>query len=261
MRGVFESFFAGIILPWLIMGMPALARADSPPIRIVVYGDSLTSGYQLPVEDGFPVKLDRKLREAGFDNIEVTNMSVANETTAGGVERLPGLLGKQPDIAVVELGSNDAQRGISTNLIYQNLVTILGRLRERNVYTVLVGIKAPPSMGYNYSAQLDAVYAGVAGFYKAALYPSALEGVLGNPKLTLADGYHPNAKGTDVMVDGIYHLVDAGMRWKIDTLRYEKEYQQWQDSNQPTGQTGVQPNSSVPSLVGPSGLPPDPVKE
>jgi acyl-CoA thioesterase I len=256
----FERFFAvaavAALMAWVIPG----AVLAEERIRIVVYGDSLTSGYQLRPEQAFAGRLDRKLREVGFDNIEVINMSVFGETTTGGVERFSTLLSKRPDIVVVQLGANDVQRGITTNLIYSNLVTIVSKLQENRIYTVLVGVKAPESMGYSYSKQIEAVYNRIASFYKIPFYPAALEGVEGDPKLTLADGYHPNSKGVEVMVEGMYRLIDAGLRWKMEAQRYQKEYEKlWPDSIDVNRQRAINQELSLPA---PSDIksPPPPVQ-
>ncbi len=224
MKRFFETFFITLLLS--VFATAALAQGT---IRVVVYGDSLTSGYQLSEGDSYPAKMSKKIQEVGFTNVEVTNMSVAGETTAGGVERLNSLISKQPDIVVVELGGNDIIRGVDPNVIYQNLMHIVGRLKENNVYIVLIGMKAPPNMGDTYAQQVEAVYHRIATFYSTAFYPFALEGIFGNPEMNLADGYHPNGKGTDVMVEQTYALVDAGLRWKWEYMQYQEYYQrQWQ---------------------------------
>ncbi|MDE3059578.1 MAG: arylesterase, partial [Pseudomonadota bacterium] len=136
MKRFFERFlvFLLLALPW----SPALAQ----DIRVVVYGDSLTSGYELQPEQAFPARLDSKLKAVGFTNVKVINMSVAGETTAGGVERMPSLLAQHPDIVVVELGANDALRGINTIMISSNLSNIVNQLHSNNIYVVLIGMKA-----------------------------------------------------------------------------------------------------------------------
>lgn len=225
-----KASFRRFVNPALVVAafvfLPASAHAEM--IRVAVFGDSLTSGYQLQPEDAYPAKLQRKLKEIGFSNFEVLNLASAGETTSGAVERVSSVLVRQPHIVVVELGGNDALRGINPDLIYRNLMSIVTRLRDNGVYVILMGVKAPASLGYDYGQHLDAVYEKVAGYNKIAFYPSALEGVIGQPELNLADGYHPNGKGVDVMVEGSYRLVDAALRWKMEDIRYREEYQkQW----------------------------------
>ncbi len=246
MKKIFEMFFA--LAMWLALVAPATAQTN--PIKVVVYGDSLTSGYQLTEGDGYPAKLAKKIKEVGFTNVEVVNMSVAGETTAGGMERLSSLLAKQPDVVVLELGANDILRGVNPNVIYQNLMHIVGRLKENNAYVVLIGMKAPSNLGETYSKQVEAVYHRIATFYSTAFYPFALEGIFGDPAMNLADGYHPNGKGTDHMVEQTYHLVDAGLRWKWDYIQYQQNYQKhWQQET-----SGSSSAVTVPSASGSSTL-------
>lgn len=206
----------------LVAFMPQQAEAI-PPIRVVVYGDSLMAGFQLQPEQAFATKLRRKLLEYGFTNVEVTDMSVPGETTGGGVERLPTLLARQPDVVVLELGANDALRGINTSVIHSNLGQIISALVQKRAYVVFIGMKAPSNMGYSYSAQMESSYRSLADAYKLAFYPFALEGVVGHPELNLADGYHPNARGVDVMVERIYPLVDTGVRNRWSELAYQQQ--------------------------------------
>lgn len=195
-------------------------------MRIVIFGDSLTSGYQLQPEEAFPSKLERKLREIGYQNIEVLNMSISGETSTGGAERIHSVLAKKPDIVMVELGANDVRRGINPNIIYRNLADILGKLLHENIYVILVGVRAPPNMEYTYTKQVENVYDKLAEFYKVPFYPFVLEGIYEQPELNLADGFHPNAQGVTVMVENMYRMVDAGLRWRWEMMQYEQQYQQ-----------------------------------
>lgn len=216
--------FAPLLVSIIVLAFSASAHADN--MRIIVFGDSLTSGYQLQQEEAFPTKLDRKLREIGYQNIEMLNMSLAGETTTGGLERLNAVISKRPDIVVLELGGNDAMRGINSALIHRNLATIISKLQAEKIYVVLMGVQAPPSMGLAYAQQIDAVYRALAEFYAIPIYLNALEGISERPEYTLADGLHPNAKGVDIMVEGMYRLVDTGLRWKWDMLQYQEHFNQ-----------------------------------
>jgi acyl-CoA thioesterase I len=257
MKTVFKAFVKSM-LAMLVVAVCATTVPDDayavPPIRVVVFGDSLTSGFQLQPEQAFPAKLDRKLKEYGFTNVIVTNMSVPGETTAGGLERVDSVVALRPDVVVLELGANDALRGINTGVIYNNLSGILSKLVQVRAYVVFVGIKAPSNMGYSYSAQLEQGYRTLAEAYKTAFYPFALEGVLGHPDLNLADGYHPNGRGVDVMVDRIYPLVDAGVRQRWNETSYQQEYQmQMQNHMQAAG--GIAIPSANPRIVSPQYAP------
>jgi len=231
MKSIFEPFVSRFFISRIFISLFLLcpcgqANAVQNTIRIAIYGDSLTSGYQLQPEQAFPAKLERKFKEVGFNNVEVSNMSVAGETTAGGVERLNSVLIKHPDIVILELGSNDALRGISPPLIYNNLMDMTRRLIQNGSYVILAGAKAPPDMGYAYSSQLDAIYEQVVSLNgKLPFYPFILNGIVGKPELNLADGLHPSSKGVEVMVENIYPLVDAVVRKKWEDLQYAQQYQ------------------------------------
>lgn len=225
MKKVFKDFLKALLLAGVFARFSTFDAYALPPIRITVFGDSLMSGYQLQPEQAFPAKLERKIKEYGFTNVTVSDMSVPGETTAGGVERIDTVVAQRPDIVVLELGANDALRGINTGVIYNNLSTILSKLVQNQVYVVFIGNKAPASMGYSYSVQLEQSYKTLADAYKVAFYPFALAGVVGHPELSLADGYHPNARGVDIMVERIYPLVDAGLRTLWNNMAYQREYQ------------------------------------
>jgi acyl-CoA thioesterase I len=223
-RCAMSRVFAHFLIALLAAGMLwcADAVAHDNVIRLVVYGDSLMSGYQLQAEEGFPGQLNQKLRANGFKNVEVINMSLAGETTTGGVERLTSLLQKQPDIVILELGSNDILRGLSLGFVSGNLRSLNSTLAQNGVYVIVVGVKALPSMSDAYISQLEAIYRGVAG--KGSFYPDILQGITGHPQLTLADGFQPNAAGVRVMVEGMYPLVYSAVRWKWETLSSEQRY-------------------------------------
>lgn len=223
--GSMKTFFEGFLVYALLAWGSSAAFADNN-ISIIVFGDSLTSGYQLQPDEAFSARLERKLKESGFTTVSVKNMSVAAETTAGGLERVHAVIAQRPDIVIVELGSNDALRGINPTVIYTNLTQTLQKLAEQHIYIILVGVKAPSNMGYSYGAQLEAVYQKSAEVYKTLYYPFALEGIVGRQDLNLADGYHPSAKGVGVMVNNMYPTVDQAVRWKWEALRYQQEYQQ-----------------------------------
>lgn len=209
----------------IVLAASASAHADNV-MRVIVFGDSLTSGHQLRPEQAFPAKLEMKLKEVGFQNLEVLNMSVSGETSTSGLERLNSVLVKKPDVVVVELGASDIRSGINPNLIYSNLANIIGALLHKQAYVVLVGMKPPPSKELEYAQQIDAIYGKLVAFYRVPFYPFALEGIYEKPELTLADGYHPNARGVDIMVENIYRLVDAGLRWRWSIRQQEMEQEE-----------------------------------
>jgi acyl-CoA thioesterase-1 len=173
------------------------------PVRLLVLGDSLAAGLGLALAEAFPARLERALRAEGLD-VRVIDGGVSGDTTAGGRARLDWLLaggrGGPPDAAIVELGANDALRGLDPEATFANLDAIVGELRRRGVRVLLAGMKAPPNMGRGYLAAFDAVYPRLAEKHGVPLYPFFLDGVAAVPALNQLDRVHPNADGVAEIV-------------------------------------------------------------
>lgn len=178
------------------------ASAQERP-RLVVLGDSLTSGYGLPQDQAFPVRLAAWLRENGLD-VPVINAGVSGDTSAGGLARLEWAVGTPPAThAIVALGANDGLRGLSPAALEQNIDRIVERLKVKGVKVLVAGMYAPRNYGRDYAAEFDAAFARVASRHNVPLYPFFLEGVAAEPTLNQGDGIHPNARGVEVMVSRI----------------------------------------------------------
>jgi acyl-CoA thioesterase-1 len=167
---------------------------------IVALGDSLTAGYGLPPEDAFPAQLEARLKRQGTD-ARVVNAGVSGDTSTGGLARLDWALADAPDLVIVELGANDALRGISPALTRANLDAILARLVAQGVKVLLTGMRAPPNLGRDYGGEFDVIYPELAAKHRVALYPFFLEGVAAEPGLNQHDGIHPNAEGVAIIVE------------------------------------------------------------
>ncbi len=185
---------------------PSLANAEK--IEIVALGDSLTAGYQLPPTDAFPVRLEAELKARGH-NVSVLNAGVSGDTSTGALSRFDWAIPESADIVIVELGANDALRGVDPAKTRDALDKMLQRLKRRGAETLLAGMVAPPNMGETYAAQFNPMYAELAAQHDVALYPFFLEGVAAQPELNLADGIHPNRKGVDVIVRNILPHVES----------------------------------------------------
>nr|WP_282449306.1 arylesterase [Roseibium sp. CAU 1639] len=182
--------------------------ARSETLKLVVLGDSLVAGYQLPAGDGFPEKLQAALTEKGH-SVEVVNAGVSGDTSTGGLSRLDWSVGPDTDAVIVELGANDALRGLSPEGTRQNIEEITRRLRDRGIEVLLAGMLAPRNLGPDYAEAFDPIYADVAKAHDALLYPFFLDGVALDPDLNLADGMHPNSQGVEVIVEKILPEVEA----------------------------------------------------
>lgn len=188
----------------------SVAQADTnKPFVIVAFGDSLTAGYLLGPDEGFVPQLQKALIAKGFSNVVVRNAGVSGDTTSGGLSRLDWSLGAETDAVILELGANDALRGINPEITRDNLEKMIEALQKRHIAILLAGMLSPPNMGADYANRFDAIYRDLAKKYDLALYPFFLDGVATHDDLTLADGMHPNPQGVGVMVKGILPKVEA----------------------------------------------------
>jgi acyl-CoA thioesterase-1 len=176
----------------------ARAAADRP-VKIVVLGDSLSAGLGLPADAAFPARLAQALKAKGIA-VSVANAGVSGDTASGGLGRLDWSVPGGTDAVIVELGANDALRGIDPKLTKTALDTILNKLKERHIAVLLAGMEAPRNMGSAYVQAFDAIYPALASSHPVAFYPFFLDGVATDPKLNQGDGLHPNAAGVDVIV-------------------------------------------------------------
>jgi len=201
---------AALILPIMSLAFAddSAAASTAAPIRILAFGDSLTAGYGLPEDQSFPVQLQKALDAAGY-NVTVTNAGVSGDTTADGRARLDWALADPYDFAIVELGANDALRGLEPDQAFANLDTILNALAAKHIRVLLTGMYAPRNLGQDYAREFDAVYPRlIAAHPEVALYPFFLEGVALHPELFQGDGLHPNAEGVAVIVKSILPAVE-----------------------------------------------------
>jgi len=180
-----------------------IAAAAGDTLRLLAFGDSLTAGYGLPKDVSFTAQLERALEIEGLA-VTVINAGVSGDTSAGGLARLDwtlaGIPRGGPDAVIVELGANDALRGIDPRITYDNLDAILSEIRQRGLPILLAGMRSPPNMGPEYAAAFNDIYARLAEKHDVALYPFFLEGVAADPELNQADGIHPNARGVAEIV-------------------------------------------------------------
>ncbi len=180
------------------------------PKFVVMIGDSLTAGYGLPVEESIPSVLQTILRKQGH-NVRVINAGVSGDTSTGGRARLDWALhdaneGK-PDLVIVELGANDALRGIEPKLTHDNIDAILTTLTSRNIKVLLSGMLAPPNMGKDYAATFNDLFPTLAKKHRVAFDPFFLVGVAAQSKLNQADGMHPNAEGAAQIAERLAPIV------------------------------------------------------
>ncbi|HEV7249394.1 MAG TPA: arylesterase [Shinella sp.] len=201
------GFFAALTITALLSA--GAARAE--PVKLVGFGDSLMAGYQLPAADAFPVKLQAALREKGYE-VEIANAGVSGDTSSGGLARLDWSIPDGTRGVILELGANDALRGIAPEETEKNLDAMLTRLKERGIAVLLAGMMAPPNMGPDYGERFNGIYQRLAQKHGAMLYPFFLDGVVTKANLQLEDGMHPNTEGVDVMVRTMLPTAEAFLK-------------------------------------------------
>ena len=197
----FKALITAICLLLGFAATPMQAGA-AEEIKIVGFGDSLMAAYNLQASEGFPARLEAALRERGH-NVSITDAGVSGDTTFGGLARLDWSIPDGTDGVILELGANDALRGLPPEKTRENLETMIERLKQRGIAVLLAGMLAPPNMGGDYETSFNAIYPDLAAKYELTLYPFFLDGVTGNPDLVLSDGMHPNPNGINKMVENI----------------------------------------------------------
>jgi acyl-CoA thioesterase I len=201
-RHIAAAVLAAAMLVAFVPG-DAMART----IKLVALGDSLTAGYGLAPGEGFPAVLERALKERGRD-VEIADAGVSGDTVAGGAARLDWAVPEGTDGVILELGANDALRGLDPDAARTGLDGMMAKLTGRGVDVLLAGMYAPRNMGAAYYQRFDAIYPELARKHDAVLYPFFLDGVAGDRNLNLPDGIHPTAEGIRLIVDRMLPTVE-----------------------------------------------------
>ena len=178
---------------------------------MVVLGDSLSAGLGLTGPQAFPAKLQKALQDKGIA-VDMTNAGVSGDTSSGGLGRLDWSIPEGTQAVLVELGANDALRGLDPKVTSNALEQIVSKLKARNISVMLAGMLSPPNNGQDYAKAFNAIYPDLAKQFDVPLYPFFLDGVAGNDKLNQADGIHPTAQGVDIVVGKILPTVEAWLR-------------------------------------------------
>jgi acyl-CoA thioesterase-1 len=185
-----------LLCNWLLLvaATGAMAAPAGQAVRIVVFGDSLVAGFQLKASDAFPAQLERALKARGHA-VDVINAGVSGDTTAAGLDRLRWSIPEKTDAVILELGANDALRGLDPGKAKANLDKIITALKASGAEVLLAGMLAPPNMGAAYTQAFNGIYQELASKHGLILYPFFLDGIALQERFSLPDGLHPNSKG------------------------------------------------------------------
>ncbi len=194
-------------LSWIIFILTF--SIQTPVTRIVFYGDSITAGYGVDLNEAYPAEIERILKKKGY-SVEVINAGSSGETSAGGVTRINWILKKPADIFILELGGNDGLRGLPLSETKKNLQTILDQVKTKNPNTKLIvaGMEVPPNLGQEYTAEFRNIFPSLAKNNQALLIPFILENVGGYPELNQTDGIHPNAAGHKKVAEKVAGIIE-----------------------------------------------------
>ncbi len=197
------------LIAWLLL-LPALACAKGGEGRkvVLVVGDSLSAAHNIPAASGWVNLLQQRVNQQITPPPQIVNASISGETSAGALTRLPSLLQKhRPAVVVIELGGNDALRGLTPPQLKGNLEKMIQASQKAGAKVVLLGIDVPPNYGPAYRERLKKTYADLAAQYKAPLLPFLLEGVALQPGLMQADGLHPTAAAQPKVLDNVWPVL------------------------------------------------------
>ena len=188
----------------LIITFSYIELAYSKTTKIIIFGDSLIAGYGLVVEDNFVSQLKKKTLENKINNLTLFNSGVSGETSTGLLNRYKWVLEDNYDGVIILIGANDALRGIDPSLTSQNIEKILSYLKEKQIPTMLIGMKAPNNLGEIYVNEFNAIYPKLSKKYNTAYYPFFLKDVALKPSLNQRDMIHPNKKGVKIIVNNFF---------------------------------------------------------
>jgi acyl-CoA thioesterase-1 len=191
----------------VVLAVACVTAAHGAGQTIVVVGDSLSSGYGIAAEQSWVAMLEDRLQAEGY-GYQVVNASIAGDTTAGGLARLPRLLASHdPDLVVIELGGNDGLRGQPVAALRANLKKMIELSQQAGADVVLAGIQIPPNYGGTYTQALAAVYPELAREHATALIEFLLEDVALHDELMQPDGIHPNAAGQEIVFANVWRVL------------------------------------------------------
>jgi acyl-CoA thioesterase-1 len=194
---------AAALLALAAVNVDAVGAQEVSERVIVAFGDSLTAGYGVAPDQAYPALLEARLRAEGY-RYRVINAGVSGDTTAGGLRRVDWTLRSRPDIVLLELGANDALRGLDLGQVRSNLDAMIARFQAAGARVLLLGMRLPPNYGTPYAGEFERLYKDLADRRKIPLMPFFLEGVAAVARLNQPDGIHPTPEGYRIVVDRLW---------------------------------------------------------
>ncbi len=189
-----------------LLAQTTKALPSSP--QLLVLGDSLSAEYGLPRGSGWVQLLSNQLRKDGSP-WQIMNASISGETTAGGLSRLPDLLKRvKPRLVIIELGANDALRGLSLAATQKNLREMIVLSKKSGAEVLLLGMQIPPNYGQEYTKQFARLFVTLSQAEQVPLLPFFLEGVATRPELFQADRIHPNEQAQPIMFGNVWKALE-----------------------------------------------------
>jgi acyl-CoA thioesterase-1 len=196
------------LLTLVVLLVSAAAHADDAP-TVLVFGDSLSAGFGIEVDQSWATLLQRRLESQGYEH-RVVNASISGETTEGGVTQIDSAIEAfAPELIILELGGNDGLRGFPPARIRENLLAIARRAQDSGAGVVLLGIRIPTNYGTRYTQAFEAVYAEVAEELDIEWIEFFMEGVALNDELLQEDRIHPNAAAQPILLDNAWPVIRA----------------------------------------------------
>lgn len=182
----------------------ASPQHTSPESTILVLGDSLSAEYGLRRGSGWVSVIEQRLSEQN-PTYQIHNSSISGDTTSGGLSRLPAALEQyQPGIVIIELGANDALRGLSLSMTEKNLADMIELSQQANARVLLLGMQIPPNYGRKYTEQFQNLYPMLAERHNTQLTPFLLDGIAADRSRFQADGIHPNEEAQSVLAENVW---------------------------------------------------------
>ncbi len=207
----FRQYFSSFVVVLTLGFMSQMASANAKQISIVAFGDSLTAGLGVDPQQNYPTKLQAALRAKGYD-VVISNAGVSGDTTRGGLARLDWAIGDDVDIVILELGANDALRGIDPSETRKSLTQIVDKLLKKNKKILLAGMIAPPNLGTEYGIEFAQIFKDLSNKKGVVFYPFFLKAVAEKPNLVQLDGMHPKAMGYEAIVKDLLPVIEMMLK-------------------------------------------------